>query len=143
MFFRNMEKDVKEEFLPEAAAVTQGTEQPYIALRYMGIDVKEEPLPEVAAVTQGTEQPSISTEESEMKARDTCDSVTCKNLKIEWQTVACDANADSVSLIYTNNTEAKENLRTQLKPIWEKLRILQEFQQTLHQTAEHIKVAKM
>ncbi|XP_050975629.1 E3 ubiquitin-protein ligase TRIM39-like isoform X3 [Labeo rohita] len=135
----NMGRDIKEEPLTEAAAVTQGTEQPCIALRNMGNDVKEE-LPEAAAVTQGTEQPYISTEESEMKPSIACDSVTCKNLKIECQTVACDANADSASLIYTNNTEAKENLKTQLKPILEKLRVLQEFQQTLHQTAEHIKM---
>uniref|UniRef100_A0A8C1LL79 B30.2/SPRY domain-containing protein n=1 Tax=Cyprinus carpio TaxID=7962 RepID=A0A8C1LL79_CYPCA len=72
-----------------------------------------------------------------MKARATYDSVSCKS---ESQTAARDGSTDSASLISTDSTETKESLKTQLKAVREKLRILQEFQQTLHQTAEHIKI---
>ncbi|KAK2904970.1 hypothetical protein Q8A67_006769 [Cirrhinus molitorella] len=110
------------------------------ALKNVGNDVKAEPLPEAVSVTQVTEQPCISTEESEIKASATWDSETCMNLKHECQTVPCDANTECQSFTYTDTNEAKENIKTQLKPIWEKLRVLQEFQQTLHQTEAHIKV---
>ncbi|XP_016365164.1 E3 ubiquitin-protein ligase TRIM39-like isoform X2 [Sinocyclocheilus rhinocerous] len=94
-------------------------------------------LLEAAAVNQGPEQPCISTEESEVKARATCDSVSCKS---EFQTATCDANTDSALLISTDSTETKESLKAQIKALREKLRISQEFQQTLHQTAECIKL---
>ncbi|XP_016365165.1 E3 ubiquitin-protein ligase TRIM39-like isoform X3 [Sinocyclocheilus rhinocerous] len=61
-------------------------------------------LLEAAAVNQGPEQPCISTEESEVKARATCDSVSCKS---EFQTATCDANTDSALLISTDSTETK------------------------------------
>lgn len=64
-------------------------------------------LLEAAAVKQGTEQPCISTEESEMEARATCDSVSCKSLKSEFQTATCDASTDAASLISTDCTETK------------------------------------
>ncbi|XP_058644244.1 uncharacterized protein LOC131547585 isoform X2 [Onychostoma macrolepis] len=95
-------------------------------------------LLEAAAVNEGTEQPCISTEESEMEARATFDSVSCKSLKSEFQTATCEASTDAASLISTDSTETKESLKAQLKPLREKLRILQKFQQTLHHTAERI-----
>ncbi|XP_058644243.1 uncharacterized protein LOC131547585 isoform X1 [Onychostoma macrolepis] len=97
-------------------------------------------LLEAAAVNEGTEQPCISTEESEMEARATFDSVSCKSLKSEFQTATCEASTDAASLISTDSTETKESLKAQLKPLREKLRILQKFQQTLHHTAERIQI---
>lgn len=64
-------------------------------------------LLEAAAVKQGTEQPCISTEESEMVARATCDLVSCKSLKSEFQTATCDASINAVLLISTDSTETK------------------------------------
>ncbi|XP_043104035.1 E3 ubiquitin-protein ligase TRIM39-like isoform X2 [Puntigrus tetrazona] len=83
---------------------------------------------EASAVKEGTERSCI---------RATCESVSCEN---DFQTETCDSDTDAASLISTDSTETKESLKTQLKPLQEKMRILQEFQQTLHQTAERIKL---
>ncbi|XP_051761784.1 E3 ubiquitin-protein ligase TRIM39-like isoform X2 [Ctenopharyngodon idella] len=110
-----------------------------------------ETLLEVATVTQDTEEPSIKKEECEVQARATCDSVTYKSSNNEcqrlhsdpWATklnTACDANTISASLISTDSAEAEEKLKSELKSLRENLRIFKEFKQTLHQTAEHIKI---
>lgn len=80
------------------------------ALRNRRTDEKlVDTLLEAAAVKHCTEQPCISTE-SEMEARATCDSVSCRSLKSEFQTAICDASSDAASLISTDSTETKVSL---------------------------------
>ncbi|XP_051563992.1 E3 ubiquitin-protein ligase TRIM39-like isoform X1 [Myxocyprinus asiaticus] len=118
-----------------------------------------ETLLDVAAVTlaQDIEQPYNNTEKFELEERRiTCDSTVCESLNNECQrllddrcatkqsTSSCkDVNIASTSLKSTVTgviTGAKEKLKAELKPLQEKLKLFQDYQQSLHQTAEYIKI---